>query len=210
MAETHYMIDIETLGTRPNSYILSIGVLKFNPMGNPEAKVGDNDSIPIVWEMWDIIPKSCQDIGLEMDADTVLWWFQQSEEARMDVVQGLYKEKVEIRTALVDMCSFMKNHCDGEEVYIWAKSPQFDIIILENAFRKSKISTPWKFQNIFDVRTVYKMWGNRDRPDYSNVVKDRLTHNDRTMSKHNPIFDCYLQAYILSHIWKKLRLENEE
>jgi hypothetical protein len=209
MKENHFMIDIETLGTNPNSHIMSIACLKFNPMGNPEAKHHEDDVIPIVWERWDIIPRTCQEIGLEIDANTVLWWFQQSEAARMDAVHGLYKEKVHINVALLGLNSFIKKYANGiGDTYIWAKSPQFDLTILENAYRKCSMTKPWKYQDQFDVRTVFKLWGNRKRPDYTNIVKEMTKgtgiNKGKMMSTHNPVYDCYLQSYLLAHIWKEL------
>jgi len=138
--ESHYMIDIETMGTRPNSHILSIACLKFNPMGDPEAGPRDNNAIPIVWERWDITPQSCREYGLEIDPDTVLWWFQQSEEARMDAVLGLYKKKLHLRVALLDLSSFIKKFSDGGNIYVWAKSPQFKCC----PYVKLIIIFPWR------------------------------------------------------------------
>ena len=59
------MIDLETLGTKPNSAILSIGAVYFDKDGLGEefyANVDLQDSI---------------DSGFDIDASTVYWWLSQ-------------------------------------------------------------------------------------------------------------------------------------
>lgn len=70
------MIDIETLGTKPGAAILSIGAVMFSATG-----LGETFYTPVSL-------KSCTDIGLTVDPDTVAWWMQQSEEARQAAFQA--------------------------------------------------------------------------------------------------------------------------
>ena len=64
------MLDIEALGSKPGSVILSIGAVKF---------AGGK----ILHEFYRRIdPQSCIDAGLKIDVDTVMWWMKQSKEAR--------------------------------------------------------------------------------------------------------------------------------
>ena len=36
---THGMIDLETLGVNPDSVLMTVGAVKFNPFGNAEPQV---------------------------------------------------------------------------------------------------------------------------------------------------------------------------
>ena len=64
------MVDLETMGTGPNSRILSLGAVMFDYRG-------------IEKEFYHkITKKSCDKLGLEEDESTKQWWAKQSAEAR--------------------------------------------------------------------------------------------------------------------------------
>jgi len=196
--EDHYMIDIETLGTGPNSHILSIVCLKFNPLGDLHS---DENPVSMVWERWDITPQSCEEVGLEIDVNTVLWWLQQSEGARMNVI-GLDRKKIRLRDALVELSSFIKRWSDDGPTHIWAKSPQFDLVILENAYRKCNLRPPWKYKDHADVRTAVMLWKDQI-PNYEEVKE--VVKEEIGGVTHDPLFDCFLQAYQLSYIFSLMQ-----
>ena len=41
-----------------------------------------------------------------------------------------------------------------EPLHIWARGPQFDIVVLENAFRQHELPILWKYKDILDIRTA--------------------------------------------------------
>mgnify|MGYP006408929027 CR=1 FL=1 len=70
----HIMIDLETMGTRPDAPIISIGAVAFDangPLDSFYAGVNLGSSV---------------NSGAKIDASTVLWWMQQSDEARAALV----------------------------------------------------------------------------------------------------------------------------
>ena len=69
------MIDIETMGNKPGSAIVSIGAVMFDPKNweDPDKKSKFYSTINL---------QSCLDCGLEVDGSMVYWWMQQSEDAR--------------------------------------------------------------------------------------------------------------------------------
>lgn len=67
----HVMLDLETYGTRPNSVILAIGAVAFNPSS---PKLGP--------EFYSVINyKSSLTAGLLADLATIEWWSRQGAEA---------------------------------------------------------------------------------------------------------------------------------
>lgn len=76
------MIDIETLGNKPNSAILQIAAVSFDPTS---GEMGNEFSV-------NISPKSCEKLGMKIQASTVEWWMQQSDEARDEVFYAKCKE----------------------------------------------------------------------------------------------------------------------
>lgn len=60
MARTHIMIDSETLATSPNAAILTIGAVKFDPLGD-ELYVPEMESFYVKVDL-----DSCHELGLEV------------------------------------------------------------------------------------------------------------------------------------------------
>ena len=101
MLFSHLMLDLETMGTKSNSAIISIGAVEFNiQTGETGREFYRNISL-----------QSCIDIGLKVDADTIMWWMQQSDAARNSLIGG---KVVTIQQALIDFRKF----CD-KEYQIW-------------------------------------------------------------------------------------------
>jgi len=126
------MIDLETLGREPGCVICSVGAAKFG-----EREVGETFEASV-----DIT--SCQDFGLEIDAETLSWWLTQSSEARAQLVGG---------DGLADVLADL-NRFIGDADELWANSPSFDLAILEAAFESCGVSAPWEFYEERDFRTL--------------------------------------------------------
>ena len=173
----HIMVDIESMGNTSNSAIISIGAVKFDIS---TGKTGD--------EFYTIIDlQSCLDIGLTMDASTVLWWMQQSDEARKEFT----KEAVPIEKALEDFSKFF-NDANYE---VWGNSARFDLGLLNDAYNKLKKPIPWKYYNERCVRTLVS---------FNRTIKKEYPVPENT---HNAIIDCYYQIGYCSQIWKTLKIK---
>jgi len=73
----HAMIDLETLSTKPNATILTIGGVKFNPYNNIEPSQG-------LYHRIDVDSQSA--MGRDIDPDTVEWWGKQAEDVREEAL----------------------------------------------------------------------------------------------------------------------------
>ena len=123
---------------------------------------------------------------MDVDSETVKWWKNQSSEAIKEVFDP--KFRVDIKDCLIKLKEFIKD-CE----YIWANSPNFDCVILENAFNLCGIEIPWKYWNLRDCRTVY---------DIGNVnLKNFTTKN----TAHNSLLDAYAQILCLQQAFKNLK-----
>ena len=175
------MIDIETLSTKKNAVILTIGAVKFN-------RYEENKDIDAMEKFYcRINQESCTKIGMTIDEDTKKWWNNQSCEAKYEAL--LNPDRVDINTALDTLKKFL-----GNVKYVWANSPNFDCTILENAFNVCNIEIPWKFWNLRDCRTIY---------DLGKVNLKTITNNN----KHDAISDCYSQILCVQKCIKNLNLK---
>ncbi len=136
----HLMLDLETLGTRRDSAILSIGAVSFDP---DSEKIGEQIHLGV-----DVV--SCQEHGLYIDAGTVMWWLEKEK-------QDFPKPAHPLAYALHLLSSFYKTQgCEA----VWSNGATFDIPIIEFAYYSLKADvTPWKYWDARDTRTVFWLAG---------------------------------------------------
>lgn len=170
------MIDLETLGTDSNAAILSIGAVFFNPktgiMGRRyHQRVEFNSAIN----------------GGNVSTDTIKWWISQSAEAGADVVSGT----LTLQEVLAEFADWLGTG----NVKPWGNGATFDVVILENAFRRQKMHVPWGFWNVRDCRTV---------EDLATDIDSRENYERRGVH-HNALDDAVYQAEYISGMVKNLR-----
>ena len=126
-------IDIETLGINSNSPILSIGAC-------------DNEG-RIYYTNLDV--QSQIENGAVTDWSTVHWWMHQSEAARA----SLHEFGLPPREALFQLSA----EFEWDKAEVWVNGLNFDIPILENAYKRFGMNVPWKYTQCRDLRTLVKL-----------------------------------------------------
>jgi len=161
------MFDIETMGNGPKAAIISIAAVYFDETGLGKSfyhKVSLGSSVAA---------------GLQMDADTVLWWLKQSDESRNEFqTKGDHLQMV-----LKKLEEFVEPDCK-----IWGNGAGFDNVILENAFRICFMTIPWKFYNNRCFRTLKNLYPNIYIP--------------KNEAKHNALEDAKWQANYASTVFQ--------
>jgi DNA polymerase III epsilon subunit-like protein len=175
MVDTHsrqVVLDLETLSTRSNAAIVSIGAVAI-------------ENLEIVDEFYvNVDAKTCKEAGLHIDPLTVEWWAQQDMEAR----QALTVDPLPLDEAIDKFVTFFK------EGNIWGMGANFDVVIMENAMtlsgwnsnRDAREKYPWKFWDIYCLRTLM------------NVLDKRLPK----ANNHNALDDAKAEADMLIEILK--------
>lgn len=128
--------------------------------------------------------QSCMNIGLIVNASTVMWWLKQNEQARQDLTEGT---SLSINEALLKFSDFC-----NKEYQIWSNSARFDCGILQNAYNKLNIPIPWDFRKERCVRTLVSF-----KPEIKKNYPAQST-------AHNALSDCYYQVGYCSEIWRSL------
>lgn len=168
------MVDIETLGRLPGSVILSIGAVQF-------GDVGFGESFYRTIDVFDSLTA-----GLKIDESTIEWWRTQPESARA-VAQDRNAMR-SLDTALAELGYFV-----GSDDFVWAKGPDFDLVLLQSAYTLLNKRIPWKYKNARDVRTILSL-----TPD---IVKDIISPK-----KHHALTDAKDQAVLVIAAYKTLGL----
>lgn len=177
MLEQSIMIDIETLGVRPGCAILSIGACEFGPKG-----IGNEFYVSIS-------PNSCTEWGLTIEPFTVLWWMDQSQDARDFITKGKH---VELDQALDQLRAAF----NWKSKKVWCNGATFDFPILTAAHNAIGKSVPWEFWNCHDYRTIKNIVG-RDVHEACKVEPSVA---------HNALADAVAQAQTLINMSKHIEI----
>ena len=168
------MIDIETLSTQPNALILTIGAIKFNRADRTFKDIKEYETLYVK------VNKSSL-YTFHIDPDTQTWWSMQSKDAQNEVFGG--ENRVNIKEALLALTKFIK----GSRSY-WSNSPNFDYVILENAYRQCGLEPPWKFWELMDTRTLYNL---------AEVSLKAMSTKFPSKVYHHALDDCHKQILTL-------------
>ena len=171
------MLDLETLSTRPNAVILTLGAVKFNPFTL-------EDPGPGLYIRPDVDEQIAQ--GRDVQDETVNWWMNQAEDVREEALG------TDGRISVEAMYQQLNRFLVGANS-IWAQGPLFDFAILENLYRQYGWPTPWQYWQIRDSRTLFGVHGDPR-------VKGKV-------GLHNALEDCVSQATAVQQVYNRLGLE---
>lgn len=170
-----YVVDIETLGTHPDSAIISIGAVLNLPDG--EQRTFDSGPIDLTEQLL---------AGAHIDQKTVQWWMEQSDEAR----KYFDAPSIQLKHALNLLDEFLNSQ--ETQTDIWAQGPQFDQIVLESAYRRHGLLIPWKYNQWRDVRTLKSFF-----PDVSFTRSPQhIAHN----ALHDALHDSSVVRLLLPNV----------
>lgn len=133
----HVMVDLETMGTGNEAAIVSIGAVKFDPMGG-----GIDDALYVGVSL-----ASSVAFGLKIDPDTVLWWLDKERDTARKAL--LASDFVDLPTALEGLAMWIGD----KSVPVWGNGATFDNVILRNAYQKVGLSCPWSYRDDRCYRT---------------------------------------------------------
>ena len=169
----HIMLDLETLGTRADAVILSLGAGKFDLTSGKIDDQGFYASISI---------DSNQELGRHIQEDTLLWWLKQDIAAQ----SVFHEEKIALPQALEDFSDWV-----GTGDYeVWSNGADFDIPMLGHAYAQIQMEAPWKFWASNCLRTYKKLPG----------AKALAQTVPFAGVKHNALADAVHQAQVLHAI----------
>ena len=143
------MIDIEGLGTGPDTTILTIAAQSFDPLGT-----GHFDQ-----HYYCRVDLESQE-GRSIQQSTIDWWATQPAVSREEAFGET--DRIPLRQALEELGKIA-----WHAKRIWANGPTYDMNILEHAYKSLGMNIPWQFYNVRDARTVYSLWPGLPKPPTS-------------------------------------------
>jgi hypothetical protein len=172
------MFDLETMSTRPNAAILSIGAVEMDLVN---LRLGKRFYSTVSL-------KSSLKAGLHKSEDTVAWWAQQPAEAREALEHGA----VPLRDSLAFLQDWLATGIGADREYtrVWGCGASFDIVILESAFAAVEMDVPWTFRNHMCYRTK------------KNEHKTTVPNKHKPVIAHHALEDATAQALHLLDIYR--------
>lgn len=136
----HISMDIETLSTKPDATVLSIGAVAFSVQ----------DGLAPV-QYYAVIDLEAQD-NRSIDPNTVTWWMRQAQEnpGATDVFDGT-RESVD--SALLRLTKYFQAYL-GPKDEVWANGPDFDCVIVKTLFDEFNQKAPWRHTQHRCVRSL--------------------------------------------------------
>ncbi|HCE1985935.1 TPA: 3'-5' exoribonuclease [Vibrio parahaemolyticus] len=179
---THIMIDLETMGNGSNAAIVSIGAVQFNP------ETGELGA-----DFEQLVSLNSSAYYGDMDASTVQWWLQQSEEARAIFSKDV--AKLPLKMALQELNEWLGQFGEAKEICLWGNGAGFDNVILANAYKACRLGPHFSHWNDLDCRTIVKMGRDILGIDPKTTLTREGTH-------HSALDDAKFQAKYVSEIWQ--------
>ena len=172
--ESHVMIDIETLDTKPTAVVLSIGAVPFDPR---KGEVYVDKGFEIFPSIQDQL-----DIGRTVSEGTLRFWI-----ANKNI--GLKSWYSQVPSDLKGAQDNFRQWCQDVPgpgaLCPWGNGSYFDITIVENWLNYTDI--PWKHWDVLDCRTM--QW---------------MHHTPKVgATDHTALADAIAQAKRVCASWKK-------
>jgi len=174
---THATIDIETLGTSPDTVVLTIGGIKFDPM--------EDDGLHSEF-YYRLNADEQIDMGRTVDEKTLEWWETQSEEVKAEALDT--NDRIPVEETLKALNKWLV----GVDK-LWCQGPVFDIGILENLYKQIGLHHNWPFYIIRDSRTLFGLM-------------DKDPRKEIDFTAHNALADAIVQSLCIQKVYKKLNL----
>ena len=184
------VFDIETLGTRSTSVILSMAAVYFNPDEKPDhIKLRET----AFFAKFDV-DEQVRELKREVDRDTITWWSKQCLNAQVNSFKRNPAVDVPFRVGHAAMKAWADEKKDPA-CWVWARG-SLDQVLLDDITKQCGLEPIFTYNRWRDVRTAVDcLFGTTN--GYTSVeVPPRVTPFDPALhiTKHRPVDDCIFDA----------------
>lgn len=170
------LIDIETLGTKQDCVIVSVGAIIFNRADEPGTIIDE----------FEVYLDVTNQTGRVADPSTMLWWMRDDmEEARKKAFKPGGRKRLGLGLKMLD--EFISGHEVNE---CWGCGPSFDMSILEHAYGQHKQPFPIPFWKWSCVRTIESFF-------YGKNTRKGGGENHIGGTAHDALDDCRMEALVI-------------
>jgi len=170
------LLDIETADVKDSAIIFTISAVQFclsKPLPFDRENI-DNEVFHLRLEVSEQVL-----MGRTSSESTLLWWKNQSSEAKDKLNRG----DTDLKLALEELSKFVKGH------QIFVRGTDFEGSILPHAYKMVGVKCPWYFNQLRDVRTYIDALTNGT----TGYIKDMELPT--WLISHYSLHDCYRDIY---------------
>lgn len=146
----HITLDIETMGVKPDTKVLSIAAVAFDPF-EITSDFSQNPKL-------DLLVNIDEQENRTIDEETIWWWSQREQSVR----DKIFGEKN--RVSVADALDLLIKFC-WQKSTVWCQGPTLDITVLTHLFEEHNKGVPWKYNVVRDSRTLLSLVEIEDEPE---------------------------------------------
>lgn len=143
----HLMIDMETMAVTPDTVILTLGAVHFDPFGDT---IGNTLYLKLDIDDQDALKRS-------VDPNTLTWWSKQD----IAIMEEAFSPEGRIK--VVDAVDQFHKFAWGCKSF-WSHGATFDLVIMDNLYRQLGRTPPWNYWQMRDTRTLFDLGHSPDMP----------------------------------------------
>jgi hypothetical protein len=140
------MIDLEGLGTGPDTTILTIAAQSFDPFSTGYYEQCYYARVTL---------ESQENRSIQQG--TIDWWATQPAVVRDEAFNE--ENRIPLDQALDELGRLI-----WHSNRVWAQGPTYDMNILEHAYKSYNKPLPWQYYMVRDSRTVFSLWPGQPIP----------------------------------------------
>lgn len=182
--QVHFMLDLETLDTKPSAHILELALICFCPF---TGRVNEALSRHVRFGL-------SQQTGATISQSTMRWWVETNEQYFNELLTYVGESDQQLQNILFDLNLLLSDvRIQGSEVRVW-NTGTFDVDIVNDATRRAlgKNSPMFNFWEVRDVRSLRQ------------VTEDFGLNNDEWPTSHNAKDDCLRQISYVHSVYGAL------
>lgn len=182
--QVHFMLDLETLDTKPSAHILELALICFCPF---TGRVNEALSRHV---RFGLSPQ----VGATISPSTMRWWVETNEQYFNELLTYVCESEQQLQNILFDLNLLLSDvRVQGSEVRVW-NTGSFDVDIVNDATRRvlGKNSPMINFWEVRDVRSLRQL-----NDDFG-------LNNDEWPTSHNAKDDCLRQISYVHSVYGAL------
>ena len=185
-----FIFDVETLGKRSNSVILSMACIYFDPDAKPTPQELREGAFFAKFDVRDQHKR----LGREMGQSTMDWWAKQCDNVKK---ASFIPHEIDCRfeDGYEAMRQWVKEKND-DKCWVWARG-NLDQLVMDDIEEQIGLTPIFPYSRWRDVRTAIDFLYNTTNGYVDVDYPGFDSRND--ISKHNPIDDCILDAMMLMY-----------
>jgi hypothetical protein len=190
---THLNFDLETLGKKSTSVVLSMACIAFTFEDDTPYSQYILDGFYVKFN-----PIEQLKMGRTTDQDTINWWKEQNEDARKVTLPS--EDDVTVKEGLLMLRDYIgKTKYEWKKGYCWCRGNYFDFPMIEDLHDQVGLKLPFNTWKIRDIRTMIDVLTGSDRGEYN--LRDGLP---KEYVHHHALHDAALDVMRMKEIFKSL------